>query len=222
MMIKNKLYELQDLKYRDFSSSLLPGVNNIIGVRIPVLRKLSKQISLEELADDTFEEIMLQGMVIGHIQSFSLFEEECLKFLPKIDNWSVCDSFVSSLVITKNHKKEMFIFLKKLVFNTCPFTRRFVLVMVLKYYMEVEYLEEILDILLVIKKDEYYVEMAYAWCLAEMYYSYSDIVLKILEDDKYSIDISLLEKTVSKINDSKKISTSEKRKVQVLLNKRRR
>ena len=63
--IEKMLVQLSDEKYRIFSSSLLPGVDHILGVRLPILRKLSRTLTLEELSDDTFEEIMLQGMVIA-------------------------------------------------------------------------------------------------------------------------------------------------------------
>lgn len=40
--IKEQLSLLADPAYRDFSSSLLPGTDHILGVRLPALRKLAK------------------------------------------------------------------------------------------------------------------------------------------------------------------------------------
>ena len=134
-MIKNKLLELKDEQYKKFSSNLLPGVDNIIGVRLPILRKLSKNLTLDNLSDETFEEVMLQGMVIGHIKDFSKLKKELIIFLPKINNWSICDSFVSSLTITKSKKQEMFEVLKSLENSKHEYTRRFILVMLLHYYL---------------------------------------------------------------------------------------
>lgn len=221
MMIKSELYSLQDPAYREFSLNLLPGVTNLIGVRLPELRKISKKCRLEELTDDTFEEVMLQGMVIGHFSSFEKFVPACLKFLPKIDNWSICDSFVSGLAITKKYEKEMFLFLKSLISSPHVFTRRFVLVMLLRYYIKEEYLDSIFIILRTIKKEEYYVKMAYAWCLTELYTEFPEEVIKILEDRAYSIDKWLLGKIVSKIKDSRKISLEYKNKIQFILKERK-
>ena len=179
-MIKDRLYELQDLAYRDFSLKLLPKDTNMIGVRLPILRGLSKEISLEDLEDDTFEELMLQGMIIGHIQEFSEFQEACLKFLPKICNWSICDSFVCSLKITKRRPKEMFEFLKKLASCEEIYTRRFVLVVLLHDYLKDEYLEEVLEIVKRISKTEYEVGMACSWLLAELYFQKPQLTLVIL------------------------------------------
>lgn len=114
-MIKERLLELAEDGYREFSASLTPGKDNILGVRLPALRKLAKEIAkgdfrqyLKEAKDDTFEEVMLQGMVIGACKADI---EEVLhltaNFIPKIDNWAVCDSFCSSLKITKTLKQSM-------------------------------------------------------------------------------------------------------------------
>ena len=101
-MIKEQLLALAEPEYQKFSSRLLPRTENIIGVRLPHLRKIAKQIAKQEgsnyllQADDTsFEEVMIQGMVIGYLQKIDIEEVLALvaTFVPKINNWSVCDSF---------------------------------------------------------------------------------------------------------------------------------
>ena len=61
---------------RSFKNSPVasPGTSNILGVRLPILRKLAKKIIrgdwrayLASAQDQSFEEIMLQGMVIGYV-----------------------------------------------------------------------------------------------------------------------------------------------------------
>lgn len=212
-MIQNKLYNLADLEYLEFSKKLLPEYVPMIGVRLPVLRKLSKEVSLEELTDETFEEVMLQGMVIGHIRDFSLFQKECLKFLPKIDNWSVCDSFVVGLKITKKYPNEMLSFLKTLTCASHEYTRRFVLVMLIHDYLKEEYLEEVCLILKQIKKDGYFVGMACAWLLAELYSKDREQVLVILSSKEYNLNRFIFKKTISKIRDSYKVSREEKEEI---------
>ena len=115
--IKKKLKEVKDLKYQKFSSSLLPNVKNILGVRIPVLRKIANEIYkedyekfLKENDDDFFELTMIEAMILGKIDfDFKKIE----KFVDKISNWSVCDCFCSGLKKTLVHKKEMKLFLEK-------------------------------------------------------------------------------------------------------------
>lgn len=207
-MIKNELELLKDEEYKKFSEKLLPGIS-IIGVRLPVLRKLSKKTKLEELTDDTFEEIMLQGMIIGQIKDFGKFKNECLKFLPKINNWSVCDSFVSSLHITKSHKQEMFNFLESLLNSDKTFIKRFVLVMFLRYFLDDEYIDRVLVNLKNIKLDGYYVEMAYAWCLAEVYLNYRDRFYCFFKENYTNMTNFTIKKTISKIKESNKTKKSD-------------
>ncbi len=113
-MIKSQLLTLAESDYQKFSSRLLPGTKNILGVRLPYLRKIAKQIAKQEglsyfdhASDSSFEELMLQGMVIGYLQQYPIEEILSLiaNFVPKIDNWSTCDSFCTGLKIAKQYKK---------------------------------------------------------------------------------------------------------------------
>mgnify|MGYP000411726512 FL=1 len=81
MNVKAQLLELAEPSYQRFSSRLLPGTPDILGVRLPVLRKIAKQIAkenwrefLNQNDDIYFEEIMLRGMVIGYIKDISIHE----------------------------------------------------------------------------------------------------------------------------------------------------
>ena len=96
--VRNELKTLEDPTYREFHSSLIPGADNILGVRIPQLRTMAKEIAKKEdwrtfvEATDTlyYEETMLQGMVIGRAK---MEPEERIKyirlFVPRINNWAV-------------------------------------------------------------------------------------------------------------------------------------
>ena len=70
--LKKWIVENSDKKYQKFSSSLLPNVKNIYGVRLPVLRKLANKLAKQKCciknSAPCFEEIMLQGFVIAEIQ----------------------------------------------------------------------------------------------------------------------------------------------------------
>ena len=107
-IIRKQIFDLIDTDYQKFLSALIPTNNNILGVRMPELRKLAKGIAkgdwrtyLQTANDEYFEEVMLQGLVIGYVKAD--VEEHLMyvaKFVPKIDNWSVCDSFCSGLKFT--------------------------------------------------------------------------------------------------------------------------
>lgn len=201
--IKQELISLQDKKYKEFHGGLCPGTENIIGVRVPILRNYAKELAkeydwkflLENIDDEYYEEIMLQGMIIGLAKAnFNSIIEEIKKFVPKIDNWAVCDVFCAGLKITKKHKKEMWNFIKQYKDSEKEFEVRFCVVMMLDFYIEEEYLEEIFKIFDSINREEYYIKMAIAWaisiCLVK-YYDRTLNYLKIAKLDKFTYNKAL-------------------------------
>ena len=110
--IKARLKSLSDEKYRKFASGLLPGVSNMLGVRLPLLRSVAREIAatdwrtyLSTADDEFFEEVMLKGFIIG---SAKTDVEERLQlvreFIPKISNWSLCDSFCACLKFVNENR----------------------------------------------------------------------------------------------------------------------
>lgn len=110
-VIRKQLLELSDEKYRDFSDSLIPGDTQMLGVRLPDLRKLAKQIAKEnfeqylESESLYFEEKMLKGMVIGYATEKDKNADRAFfyldNFIDEINNWSVCDSFCNSFKVVR-------------------------------------------------------------------------------------------------------------------------
>lgn len=173
--IKKELIEKVDVKYKEFHGGLCPGTNNIIGVRVPVLRKYAKDLAkeyeveelLNEIDDEYYEEIMLKGMLIGLEKGdFKKIKKHIEAFIPKIDNWAVCDVFCGGLKITNKNKSEMWEFINKYLESDKEFEVRFLVVMILSYYIDEEYLSKDFEIFNFIKLDKYYVQMAVAWAIS--------------------------------------------------------
>lgn len=211
--IRNYLESQAEPQYREFASSLIPDAEKeqFLGVRLPVLRKLAKKLAKEDwraylscASDDSFEEIMLQGMVIGCAKAeLEEIQEQIRKFLPKIQNWSVCDSFCSSLKITKDYRKEMWEFIGPCLSSDQTYEIRFGVVMLICYYVEDVYFEEALAALERIRHESYYVKMAVAWAVSIYYLSYPEQVLAFLE--KGTLDDFTYNKALQKICESKKV-----------------
>lgn len=201
-------------KYRDFHSKLTPTQYKILGISVPENRKLSKEISkgnalsfLKFPKGTYYEEVLIEGFVIASLPEESFFPH-LETFLPKIDNWAICDGFCNSIkILTKNHQKYFEYFLN-LLMRKEPFTIRVGLITLLSFYVEEEYLEEILKSLDQIKSEHYYVNMGMAWLLAEMYIKYP----KILENYFKCAHINdfTMNKTISKIRDSYRVSKEKK------------
>ena len=215
--IREKIFELADEKYKEFHGNLCPDTNNIVGVRIPLLRNLAKEISKGDIKDylknannDYYEEIMLQGMVIG-LSKIS-FDETCnylTKFIPKIDNWAVCDITVSGLKITKKHQKEMLDFLKPYLKSNKEFEIRFAIVMLLSYYITEEYIDFVLDVFNKTKHEGYYVKMAVAWAISIAYIKFPKETMKLLKNN--NLDDFTYNKALQKIVESYRVEDNTKK-----------
>lgn len=216
--IKERLFELADQEYKEFHSGLCPGTSNIIGVRVPVLRKYAKELAkeyeikelLKQIDNQYYEEIMLQGMLIGLAkEDFKTTQKQIKEFVPKIDNWAVCDTFCAGLKVTKKYKKEMWNFIQSYLKSDKEFEIRFGVVMILDYYIEDEYLEKDFRIFNSITSQDYYVQMAVAWAISICFIKFYDKTIKYLENanfDKFTYNKALQKAIESyRITEEKKI-----------------
>lgn len=218
--IREKLFELKDEKYKEFHSSLCPGVNTIIGVRVPELRKYAKELSkgdwkenFKKIENYYYEEIMLQGMIIGiAIKDVEELKKYLEKFIPKIDNWAVCDVCCGGLKLTKKHMEEMWKFLQKYIKSEKEFEIRFAIVMLLEYYIKEEYIEKILEIFDNTKSDAYYVKMAVAWAISTCYIKFPEETEKYLENN--NLDEFTYKKSIQKIKESFRVTKEQKQRLE--------
>lgn len=215
--IQKRLFELQDKKYKEFHGTLCNTCKyEIIGVRVPELRNLAKEIVKEnfiEFLEDNdinyYEEVMLKGLIIGSAKLS--FDETCkyLKdFIPIIDNWAVCDITCSNLKITKKYMDEMWKFLFPYAESNNEYEIRFAIVMYLSYYINQEYLQEIFKIIESIKNDGYYTKMAIAWLISIAYIKEKNITMKFLNNT--NIDNWTYNKALQKIVESYRVSDEDK------------
>ena len=214
--IREKLYQMQDLKYKKFHSSLCPNVDNIIGVQVPKLRELAKELSKGEfrkyieLNDITFyEEKVIQGLLIG-VSKLSIEETKAYleRFVPKIDSWAVCDVVCSSLKIANKFQEEMWEFSKKYINSNEEFQIRFAIVMYIDYYLNDKYIDKVLENIRKVKSDKYYVQMAIAWLLSISYIKQKEKTLVFLSNNE--LDDFTYNKALQKIIESYRVSKEEK------------
>lgn len=208
--------ELAEDDYRRFASSLIPNIDNLLGVRLPALRKLAMEIArgdwrayLAEADNDCFEETMLQGMVIGYAKADIEEKLRCAAdFVPKIDNWSVCDSFCQGLKIAKSHPSRVWDFLQPYLDSPREYELRFGVVMLLNYYASEPYIDRVLSRLDGIRHEAYYVKMAVAWALSICYSKLPEPTLRYLRND--SLDKFTYNKALQKITELSRIDPETK------------
>ncbi|WP_156889724.1 DNA alkylation repair protein [Paenibacillus harenae] len=217
--MKAQLIGMADEKYRKFSSALIPNIDNVLGVRLPELRKLAKQIAkgdwrtyLEQAENDYFEEVMLQGMVIGCVKTDI---EEILRFtaafVPRIDNWSVCDSFCAGLKAVKTNRRRVWEFLQPYLASEQEYEIRFGVVMLLDYYIEEEYIDRVLELLDHTKRDRYYVRMAVAWAISVCFVKLPERTTAYLES--CALDDFTYNKALQKITESYRADPETKQRI---------
>ena len=185
-MIQDRLFELQDKKYRDMQIKIIPTVNpdTIIGVRTPDLRRLAKELLkgdyksfIEDLPHKYFDENQLHAFIISGIKDY----DECLdcfnKFLPYIDNWATCDQL--SPKCFKKHKDKLLKYISKWMKSKKAYAVRFAIEMLMSYFLDdyfdkkyndmvsnVKFKSKYKDIDLKLDSNKYYVEMMIAWYFA--------------------------------------------------------
>jgi len=214
--IREQLINLADQNYQKFSSSLIPNCQNILGVRLPELRKIAKNIAKEDwqnyltaASDEFFEEVMLQGMIIGYVKTD--IEERLsyvASFVPKIDNWSVCDSFCTGLKFTKENQERVWAFLQPYFSSNKEYDVRFGVVMLLNYYIDHRYIENVLNIINAIKHEGYYVKMAVAWAISICYVKDPLVTMNYLRNN--SLDDFTYHKALQKITESNRVEKEAK------------
>ncbi|GMG76782.1 DNA alkylation repair protein [Priestia megaterium] len=215
-IIRKQIFEHIDTDYQKFSAALIPNINNVLGVRLPELRKIAKKIVkgdwrtyLETAKDEYFEEIMLQGMVIGYVKTD--IEELLLyvaSFVPKIDNWSVCDSFCTGLKCAKENKERVWEFLQPYLSSKKEYEIRFGVVMLLNFYIETEYIERVLNLLDRVKHEGFYAKMAVAWAVSICYVKLPDSTMEYLRNN--TLDDFTYNKALQKITESNRVDKETK------------
>lgn len=172
--IQKQLSEMAEKEYKAFSQKLIPGVENYLGVRLPQLRKMAKELAKEDWKAclgwtefHYFEEIMLQGMVLGYAKADI---EELLsyvkQFIPRITNWSVNDSFCAGFHIAEKEREAVWNFLIPYHDSTKEFEVRVVAIMLMDHFLIEEYRDRVFSVLGKLCVSEYYASMAVAWAFA--------------------------------------------------------
>jgi 3-methyladenine DNA glycosylase AlkD len=218
-MKSNALKQLErhvDLKYKLFMENLVPGEENIIGVRVPIIRQLAKKLVketnwvqyLQSVRPTIHEEILLQGFIIQYAK---ITDEDRLhyatKHIPLLQNWATCDSFCSTLKLAKTKPDLMWAFIKPYFQSKNVYELRFAIVMGI-YFVETEYIDSLFRYLNAIQSDYYYVKMAIAWTVSIAYIRNEQQTAPFLLNNE--LDLFTHNKAIQKITESNTLTASQK------------
>lgn len=215
-IIRERLFRLAEEDYKKFSSSLIPGEDKILGVRLPYLRELAKEIAkgewreyLATAQDEYYEDIMLQGLVIGYVKTSP---EEILsyteRFVPKIRNWGVCDSFCTGLKLSKKYPELVWDFIQPYLKSEKEFEIRFAIIMMLAHFIDDDHIDRVITSLDGIRHQGYYVKMGAAWAISVCYVKYPEKTMVYLKDSR--LDDFTYNKALQKILESYRVDQESK------------
>lgn len=218
--VRHHILALCNHANKDFACSLNPGVENVLGLRIPDLRKLAKRISsadwetyLSTASTYYMEERMLQGLVLGCIKpddDIEVYLQRVSRFVSIINSWSVCDTFkfAGGKKFIKSNSVRLWEFLKSYIHSKGEYEIRFGVVMSLSYFIDDEHIDELLMLLDGIRHDGYYVRMAVAWAVSFCFIKFPDKTMKYLKNS--SLDDFTYNKSLQKIVESYRVSDENK------------
>lgn len=220
MTVREQLLEMSEPGYRKFITPLMPGVENVLGIRLPLLRKLAREIArgdwqtyLDRADDLYFEERMLQGLVIGYARCTP--EERLARvaaFVPKIDNWAICDCFCWRL--RPADRDAMWRFIQPYFRSEAEFGVRFAVVMALGNFVDQTHLDDFLDQLAGVRHEAYYARMGVAWAVSVCYVKFPKRTQEWLGD--CPLDDWTYNKSLQKIVESYRVDADTKRTIRAM------
>ncbi len=220
----NTLENNKDLEFKKFNEKIIFTKYKIIGVKTPILRKIAKEISkgdyksfLKEVTTNSYEEVLVEGFVISNIKNIDESIMYFDKYVKKIDNWALCDLVVSSMKIV-NKNKELFLSkIKKYLKDKDEYTVRVGVILLLDYYLEEKYLNEVFMLIDNIKREEYYINMGIAWLISIALIKYKGKTLKYLKT--CNLNDFTYNKALQKARESLRVSKEDKEYYQSLKRK---
>ena len=214
--LQKQLFELQDMKYRDFHSKLMPETDKetVIGIRTPVLRKFAKEFAgtseaeafLRQLPHRYYEENNLHMMLITGIKDYEKCMEEIQRFLPCIDNWATCDYPAPKCFA--RHKDQVLEEAKRWISSGETYVIRYGIGMLMRLFLDEDFSSEYLEMAAAVQSQEYYVNMMIAWYFATALAKQWDATVPYIEQHKLSDWVH--RKTVQKAVESYRITPEQK------------
>ncbi len=225
--IVDKLFKMQDKKYRDLQTKLIPTASPdiFIGIRTPELRAYAKELVknnnyskfLEELPHKYFDENQLHAFIISELKDYSDCIKSINRFLPYVDNWATCDQM--SPKIFKKHHDKLIDEIKKWIKSKETYTIRFGTGMLMQHYLDDDFKTEYLEWISKIRSEEYYVNMMTAWYFATALAKQYKETIPYIESNK--LDNWTHNKAIQKALESYRITDEQKEYLRSLKKKTR-
>ena len=214
--IQARLFSIQDKVYQAFSAKLNPTVDpdTIIGIRIPALRALAKELKgsdeaqkfLSVLPHEYFEEYLLHAFLIGYEKDFDKGLLATERLLPYLNSWALTDSF--RIKAFDKAPEKLLPHIEKWLKDDHPYTVRFGILCLMNYFLNDRFATRYPDMVAAVHSEEYYVRMMQAWYFATALAKPYDAVLPYLTGRR--LEPWVHNKTIQKAVESYRITAEQK------------
>lgn len=214
--IQKRLFQLQDVDYKEFHGKLMPGIDpeTIIGIPVPVLRKEAKKLEQEveitefmaSLPHKYYEENNLHMIWIAQIKDYDNCIKELKKILPYVNNWATCDFAIPTCF--QKHKQELLPEINAFIRSKDTYTIRYGVGLLMRLFLDGDFLPEYPKLVASVESEEYYVNMMIAWYFATALAKQWESIVPYIENRELSPWIH--KKTIQKAVESRRITEEQK------------
>ncbi len=220
-MANNILNKLTDFaqgneSYAVFNQRIVNTKMEVIGVRVPDLRRLARELAGNMSAADIsrllatpsnlYECVLLCGLLINRAK---ISDEEAIsltrQYLPRVDSWAHIDVFVE--------KKRRFAgevwwdFALECLQSEAEFAVRCGVISLMTNFLDEAHIDQVFAVLRNVRHDGYYVKMALAWLYATTAVHFFDLTLAELENEH--IDAWTRNKSYQKMRESRRFTPEQ-------------
>ena len=211
--VKLKIESLSKTNLKTFNMALIPGEKVVYGLKMQEIRDIAKNIErpLEFLKVNdysSYELKQISACLIGKLDNFKDAIKAFESFISVVDSWALCDNLCQSFKITTKHKTEVIKLLRRYYKSEKEFEVRVVAVMLMTYYLDDDYIDEVLEVYDNLYLKDYYAKMAVAWGLATAMAKQREKTYAYLLDNH--LDDWTYNKAITKMLESYRISDEDK------------
>ena len=204
--------------YAAFNRRIVNTKMPVIGVRVPDLRRLARELAPDMSAADiselltaqneSFDYVLLCGLLITHARLDDQMAIDLTKqYLPHVDSWAHIDIFVEK---KRRFAGEMWRdFALECLQSEAEFTVRYGVISLMTNFLDEARIDQVFAALRNVTHDGYYVKMAMAWLYATAAVQFFELTLAELENER--IDTWTRNKAYQKMRESRRFTPEQQR-----------
>lgn len=197
----------------EWTKNILVTNYNVLAILSTDIKRIVKEIKkgnyesfIKHNTCDTHENLIINGYLITYIKDFDIMKTYLDKYTSIIDSWSHTDLLKFKI---KGLEDKFINLVNEYIKSNNAFQRRCALIILFQFIKNDLYLDKIYKIIdSLTKEEDYYVNMANAWLLCELFIKREKETIKYLENNH--LNDFTINKMISKCKDSYRISKENK------------